>query len=197
MPPLKSKSKPTLLWRDFLFIIHRLRYPQVQTTPSRSWFGFMRGVARTSLFLCVLFEVQHRQKLTCRCHPGSVDTRGLMSSECSYVSRGGLKLAAALDAFGIDPPGYVCADLGSNVGGFVDCLLQRGAKKVYAVDTGYGVLAYKLRIDPRVVVMERTNAMHVELPEVVDLITIDVAWTPQHRILPNAIRLSGLCGRIV
>lgn len=103
-----------------------------------------------------------------------------------YVSRGGLKLSAALGAFGVDPTGRVCADFGSNVGGFVDCLLQRGAARVYAVDTGYGTLAWKLRQDGRVIVMERTNAMHVELPEKVDLVTIDVAWTPQHRILPNA-----------
>ncbi len=106
-----------------------------------------------------------------------------------YVSRGGDKLAAALDAFGIQPAGWICADLGSNVGGFVDSLLRRGASRVYAVDTAYGVLAYTLRTDPRVVVMERTNAMHVALPEPVDLVTIDVAWTPQQRILPNAVRL--------
>lgn len=115
----------------------------------------------------------------------------------AYVSRGGQKLAAALDAFGINPAGLVCADLGSNVGGFVDCLLQRGAARVYAIDTGYGTLAWKLRTDPRVVVMERTNAMHVVLPEPVDLVTVDVAWTPQQRILPNALKLLKPGGRIV
>jgi 23S rRNA (cytidine1920-2'-O)/16S rRNA (cytidine1409-2'-O)-methyltransferase len=114
-----------------------------------------------------------------------------------YVSRAGIKLAAALDAFGVDPAGFFCADLGSNVGGFVDCLLQRGAAKVYAVDTGYGTLAWKLRKDPRVVVMERTNAMHVSLDEAVDLVTIDVAWTPQHHILPNAIKLLKPAGSII
>jgi 23S rRNA (cytidine1920-2'-O)/16S rRNA (cytidine1409-2'-O)-methyltransferase len=114
-----------------------------------------------------------------------------------YVSRGGEKLAAALDAFGISPASWVCADLGSNVGGFVDCLLRRGALKVYAIDTGYGVLAYTLRTDPRVLVLERTNAMHVELPEAVDLVTIDVAWTRQHRILPAAMKLLKPDGRIV
>src|SRR5205823_6517116 len=77
----------------------------------------------------------------------------------------------------------------SNVGGFVDCLLQRGASKVYAIETGYGVLDWKLRKDPRVVVMERTNAMHVELPEKVSLVTIDVAWTKQRHILPAARRI--------
>ena len=85
--------------------------------------------------------------------------------------------------------GRVCADLGSNAGGFVDCLLQRGAAKVYAIDTGYGALEWKLRKDPRVVVMERTNAMHAQLPERVSLISIDVAWTRQRNILPAARRM--------
>ena len=83
----------------------------------------------------------------------------------TFVSRAGQKLEHALAAFGLDVAGCVCADLGSNAGGFVDCLLRRGAAKVYAIDTGYGVLEWKLRKDPRVVVMERTNAMHVVLPE--------------------------------
>jgi len=84
--------------------------------------------------------------------------------------------------------GAVGADFGCNVGGFTDCLLQEGAARVYAVDTGYGMLAWKLRRDERVVVMERTNAMHVELPEPVDVVVIDVGWTPQRRILPAALR---------
>jgi len=103
-----------------------------------------------------------------------------------FVSRAGQKLDHALTTFGIDVTGWTCADLGSNVGGFVDCLLQRGAKKIYAIDTGYGALDWKLRKDPRVIVMERTNAMHVKLPEKVMLITIDVAWTKQKNILPAA-----------
>ncbi len=107
----------------------------------------------------------------------------------SFVSRAGQKLDHALDAFGVDVSGLVCADLGSNTGGFVDCLLQRGAVKVYAVETGYGVLDYKLRKDGRVVVMERTNAMHVELAEKVDFVSIDVSWTRQKNILPAARRL--------
>ena len=93
-------------------------------------------------------------------------------------------LAAALSAFELDVTGLVCADLGSHVGGFVDCLLQRDAARVYSVDTSYGTLAWRLRKDPRVVVLERTNALHVELPEHVDLVTVDVGWTPQHHILP-------------
>ncbi len=107
----------------------------------------------------------------------------------AFVSRGGEKLAAALDHFDMDVGGLCCADLGSHVGGFVDCLLQRGAAKVFSVDTSYGTLAWKLRKDDRVVVMERTNAMHVELPEPVDLVTIDVGWTPQAKVLPNVARL--------
>jgi len=117
--------------------------------------------------------------------------------EPSYVSRGGTKLAFALHRFQLDPAGWVCADLGCNVGGFTDCLLQRGAGRVYAVDTGYGTLAWKLRKDPRVVVMERTNALHVELPEPVDLVTIDAGWTRQHVILPAARKLLAPDGRIV
>ena len=107
-------------------------------------------------------------------------------NEDRFVSRAGQKLDHALATFGVDVTGWICADLGSNVGGFVDCLLQRGAKKVYAIDTGYGALEWKLRKDPRVVVMERTNAMHVKLPEKVKLTTIDVAWTKQKNILPAA-----------
>ena len=101
-----------------------------------------------------------------------------------FVSRAGQKLLAAIDAFDLDPAGRVCADLGANVGGFTDCLLQHGAAKVYAVDTGYGVLAWTLRKDPRVVVRERTNALHVKLPESVGFVAIDLGWTRQNKILP-------------
>ena len=106
-----------------------------------------------------------------------------------YVSRGGLKLAAALDAFNLDVTNFTCADLGANTGGFTDCLLQHGAAKVFAVDTGYGSLDWKLRNDPRVIVMERTNAMHVDPPEApIDLVTIDLAWTRQLHAIPAALR---------
>ena len=114
-----------------------------------------------------------------------------------FVSRAGEKLDYALSVFGIDVTGRVCADFGSNVGGFVDCLLERGAQRVYAIDTGYGALDWRLRRDPRVVVMERTNAMHVELPERVDLVSIDVAWTKQKHILPAARRLLEPTGCVV
>ncbi len=121
--------------------------------------------------------------------PSADTSSDRLDSQSHYVSRGGEKLAAALDHFKVDVSGRVCADLGSQVGGFVDCLLQRGAVRVYAVDTCYGTLAWKLRRDSRVAVLERTNAMHVSLPEPVDVVTIDVGWTPQCKILPNVARL--------
>ena len=93
--------------------------------------------------------------------------------------------------------GLTCADLGCSTGGFTDVLLRRGASRVYAVDTGYGVLDYRLRVDGRVVVMERTNALHVELPELMDLIVIDAGWTRQRKILPVASDLLKPDGRVV
>src|SRR6185369_14351934 len=104
----------------------------------------------------------------------------------TFVSRAGEKLAFALDQFKIEVTGKTGSDFGSSTGGFVDVLLQNGAEKVYAVEVGYGTIDWKLRNDPRVVVMERKNAMHVELPEKVDIITIDCGWTKQEKILPNA-----------
>jgi len=104
-----------------------------------------------------------------------------------FVGRGGLKLAAALDAFGIDPGGMVVLDVGASTGGFTDCLLQRGAAKVYAVDVGYGQLAWRLRQDPRVVVFDRCNARYLDrtrIPEPVRLATIDVSFISLTLILP-------------
>lgn len=120
-----------------------------------------------------------------------------MTSSSGFVSRGGDKLAFALDRFGVDVRGLVCADLGSHVGGFVDCLLQRGAARVYSVDTCYGTLAWTLRRNPRVVVMERSNAIHMTLPEPVDLATIDVGWTPQAKVLPAVRAALKSGGRVV
>jgi 23S rRNA (cytidine1920-2'-O)/16S rRNA (cytidine1409-2'-O)-methyltransferase len=117
-----------------------------------------------------------------------------------FVSRAGLKLRHALDTFGVDPRGLACADLGCNVGGFADCLLRAGASRVYAVDTGYGVLAWSLRNDARVVVMERTNALHAAPPVGgVDLVVIDLGWTPQRLCIPAALRWlrAGGAGRII
>lgn len=102
-----------------------------------------------------------------------------------FVSRGGEKLDAALEAFGVDVSGWTCADAGSSTGGFTDCLLQRGAAKVYAIDVGKGILHWKLRNDPRVVVMEETNARYVEsLPEPVSLVTVDASFISLKILLP-------------
>lgn len=119
-----------------------------------------------------------------------------MSSQ-QFVSRAGEKLSFGLSYFHLDVTGLVCADFGSSTGGFVDCLLKNGAEKVYAVETGYGVLDWKLRNDPKVTVKERTNAMHVELPEKVDLITNDTSWTKQEIIFPNILKNLKEDGRIL
>jgi 23S rRNA (cytidine1920-2'-O)/16S rRNA (cytidine1409-2'-O)-methyltransferase len=112
-----------------------------------------------------------------------------IENDLPYVSRGGLKLAAALDAFEIDPSGAICADVGASTGGFTDVLLQRKAARVYAIDVGYGQLAWKLRQEKRVVVMERTNARYLEtLPEPVDLVTVDVSFISLKLILPTVVK---------
>lgn len=106
---------------------------------------------------------------------------------CPYVSRGGLKLEKALRDFGVDPTGYVCSDSGASTGGFTDCLLQQGASKVFAIDVGYGQLDWKIRSDPRVVVMERTNVRYVtpeDLGEPLDLSVIDVSFISLKIVLP-------------
>jgi 23S rRNA (cytidine1920-2'-O)/16S rRNA (cytidine1409-2'-O)-methyltransferase len=105
-----------------------------------------------------------------------------------YVSRGGLKLEAALDRFAIAVTGVIAADVGASTGGFTDCLLQHGASKVYAIDVGYGQLAWRLRNDPRVVVMERVNVRYLEsLPEPIDLATVDVSFISLELVLPAVI----------
>jgi 23S rRNA (cytidine1920-2'-O)/16S rRNA (cytidine1409-2'-O)-methyltransferase len=115
-----------------------------------------------------------------------------------FVSRAGAKLEHALEAFRVDVTGLRCADFGCNVGGFTDCLLQRGAARVTAVDTGYGALAWKLRQHPRVEVRERTNALHADPPAGgVDLVVVDLAWTPQRLAVPAALRWLAPGGRIV
>jgi 23S rRNA (cytidine1920-2'-O)/16S rRNA (cytidine1409-2'-O)-methyltransferase len=106
-----------------------------------------------------------------------------------YVSRGGFKLEAALERFELDVSGWVIADLGASTGGFTDCLLQRGVSRVYAIDVGYGQLAWSLRQDPRVIVMERINARYLEtLPESVDLVTIDASFISLKLLFPTVAR---------
>jgi 23S rRNA (cytidine1920-2'-O)/16S rRNA (cytidine1409-2'-O)-methyltransferase len=124
-----------------------------------------------------------------RVKPG---TSVVLRAPARYVSRGGEKLEAALDQFGVRPGGWTCADVGASTGGFTDCLLQRGASRVYAIDVGHGQLHARLRADPRVVVMERTNARHLAgLPEPVRLVTADVSFISLRHILP---RIAGWLG---
>jgi 23S rRNA (cytidine1920-2'-O)/16S rRNA (cytidine1409-2'-O)-methyltransferase len=118
----------------------------------------------------------------------SIDLRG---RDQPYVSRGGVKLAGALDAFGIDVTRLRCLDLGASTGGFTDCLLQRGATQVVAVDVGYGQLAHKLRSDPRVVVMERTNARSLTVDAIggaADLTVVDASFIGIAKLLPAVAR---------
>lgn len=111
-------------------------------------------------------------------------------TEAEYVSRGALKLQRALDEWHVDPRDKVCLDVGASTGGFTDLLLQRGAKRVYAVDVGYGQLHYKLRNDPRVVSMERTNARYLtSLPERVQLGVVDVSFISLKLVLPSVFNL--------
>ncbi|MBE6974961.1 MAG: TlyA family RNA methyltransferase [Ruminococcaceae bacterium] len=127
-----------------------------------------------------------------------IEVRGAV---CPYVSRGGLKLEKALRDFGVNPEGYVCSDSGASTGGFTDCLLQQGAKKVFAIDVGYGQLDWKIRSDERVVVMERTNIRYVtptDLGEPLDLSVIDVSFIGLEIVLP-AIKalLKPDCGQVL
>ena len=121
-------------------------------------------------------------------------------SACPYVSRGGLKLEKALHDFGVDPTGYVCSDSGASTGGFTDCLLQKGAKKVFAIDVGYGQLAWSLRTDDRVVCMERTNIRYVkpeDLGEPLDLSVVDVSFISLKIVLPAIKALLKPTGQIL
>ena len=112
-----------------------------------------------------------------------------VDSEPQYASRGALKLAPALDRFGIDPRDTVCADIGASTGGFTDVLLRRGAKRVYALDVGRGLLHWRLRQDPRVIVIERVNAREMEaFPEPVGLVVVDVSFIGLEKVLPAIVR---------
>jgi len=127
----------------------------------------------------------------------SIEVRGAV---CPYVSRGGLKLEKALRDFGVKPEGFVCSDSGASTGGFTDCLLQQGAKKVYAIDVGYGELDWKIRSDPRVVVMERTNIRYVtpeQLGEPLDLSVIDVSFISLNKVLPTIKTLLKPSGQVL
>ena len=126
-----------------------------------------------------------------------IEVRGVT---CPYVSRGGLKLEKALRDFGVKPDGFVCSDSGASTGGFTDCLLQQGAKKVFAIDVGYGQLDWKIRSDERVVVMERTNIRYVtpeDLGEPLDLSVIDVSFISLKIVLPTIKTLLKPTGQVL
>jgi len=121
--------------------------------------------------------------------PVDEDAQVAVDAEPGYASRGALKLAPALDRLGVDPAGRVCADIGASTGGFTDVLLRRGAAKVYAVDVGRGLMHWRLRQDPRVVLMERVNARELEsFPEPVSLVVIDVSFISLDKVLPASRR---------
>lgn len=133
-------------------------------------------------------------------HAVSVDSRIELAGRLPYVSRGGLKLAAALDHFGIDVTARVCLDTGASTGGFTDCLLQRGAARVYAVDVGAGQLDWKLRTDPRVVLRENINARYLrfeDIGEQVDLAVCDVSFISVTLVLPALVPLVKETGEMV
>jgi 23S rRNA (cytidine1920-2'-O)/16S rRNA (cytidine1409-2'-O)-methyltransferase len=122
----------------------------------------------------------------------SLDAQIEIEKPAPYVSRSGEKLAAALDAFSIDPTGIIGLDVGCSTGGFTDCLLQRGATRIYAVDVGYGQIDWRLRQDPRIVLLERTNIRHVDrkvIPEPIDLAVIDVSFISLTLVLPRVVPL--------
>jgi len=153
-----------------------------------------RGLAESqgkALRLIMAGEVMVDQRRVDK--PGTrvpVDAEIALLKKPPFVSRGGLKLEAALNGFGLDVEGIVTLDVGASTGGFTDCLLQRGASRIYALDVGYGQLAWKLRQDPRVVVMDRTNIRYVKnLPEPVDLAVIDASFISLELVLPAVIRL--------
>lgn len=145
-----------------------------------------RERARTSIMAGLVFV--NGQKETKPGTPVPEDAEIILKGEAiPYVSRGGLKLEKALKVFPLAPQGWICADCGASTGGFTDVMLQNGAQKVYAIDVGYGQLAYKLRQDPRVICMERTNVRYVtheQVPEEIDLATADLSFISLRLVLP-------------
>lgn len=132
-----------------------------------------------------------------------VNTEARIKLRCEdipYVSRGGLKLEAALEHFGVNLEGMTAMDVGSSTGGFTDCMLQMGAKKVYCIDVGYGQLSWSLRNDPRVILLERTNIRHLErerIPDVIDFAAIDVSFISLQKVIPKVMEFIGQSGEIL
>ncbi len=157
-----------------------------------------RGLAPTrqkaaAMILAGLIEVEGRRVDKAGTAVDAVARITVLGPPHPYVSRGGVKLAAALDHFALDPAGRVCLDVGSSTGGFTDCLLQRGAARVYAVDVGRGQLDSKLRLDPRVVVLEGVNARRLsrdQVPEPVELASMDLSFISARLVLPAVASLS-------
>jgi 23S rRNA (cytidine1920-2'-O)/16S rRNA (cytidine1409-2'-O)-methyltransferase len=153
---------------------------------------FEKGLAESrqkaqTLVMCGLVYVDGKREEKAGAQVLADVTIEIKEHGSSFVSRGGLKLQKALDAFGVHPEGKVCLDSGASTGGFTDCLLQSGAARVYAVDVGYGQLDWKLRQDPRVVCLERTNLRHVtaqEIPDPLHLATLDVSFISLRLVLP-------------
>jgi 23S rRNA (cytidine1920-2'-O)/16S rRNA (cytidine1409-2'-O)-methyltransferase len=130
----------------------------------------------------------------------AADDIQLRGGDLPYVSRGGLKLEKALRTFPVSAEKKICLDIGASTGGFTDCLLQHGAQRVYAVDVGYGQMAWKLRQDPRVVVIERTNIRHMpadRIAEPVDLITIDTSFISLKIVIPAALSFLAPAGSVI
>lgn len=124
----------------------------------------------------------------------------IKGEQSAYVSRGGYKIEAALDEFNLDPKGKICVDIGASTGGFTDCLLQRGAKKIYAVDVGYGQLAWKLREDPKVHNIERQNIRNLPreaIPDQIDLVVVDASFISLKLVLPKIWELLEPGGEVV
>jgi 23S rRNA (cytidine1920-2'-O)/16S rRNA (cytidine1409-2'-O)-methyltransferase len=163
--------------------------------------GFSRSRQRAQALIMagkVLVNNQPLDKPGYRVSPE--DCIVLKGEDIPYVSRGGLKLEAALQKWEINVAGLSCLDVGASTGGFTDCLLQHGAARVYAVDVGYGQLAWKLRQDPRVVVIERSNIRHLKtnaLPCPVDIVCIDVSFISLNIVVPAALRFMQEKGRIL
>ena len=166
---------------------------------------------RLDQYLMEKFDIQSREKSKAYIMAGQVYINGQKSTKAGdtvkpddevefrgakipYVSRGGLKLEKAIKEFGVTLDGDICMDIGASTGGFSDCMLQNGASKIYAVDVGYGQLAWKLRTNPNVINLERTNIRYVteeQVPEKVDFISIDVSFISLSLVLPVAYKFSG------
>lgn len=182
-------------WRD-LTLSDKLRIDQLLVTRG---LAESRERAKAMIMAGTVFLDGQRADKPGMTAPPDVQIE-IHGNHCPYVSRGGLKLQKALAEFGIDPTGYVCSDSGASTGGFTDCLLQHGARKVFAIDVGYGQLAWSLRNDPRVVTMERTNIRYVkpeDLGEPLDLSVVDVSFISLSLVLPVIRTLLKLEGQVL